>query len=644
MINPIKRFTIPIAHMTSIMRSKTLGLSIAFAGLLAFMPGQCQDDSYDVEVFRDYQVGVFRTEAVGGTYGRDSNVVYENEYSITTSLPATRFLRFRHSWGGAVATGAQRLEFAIHGGNTSIFNSIGIQVTMSNQTGPLRILSDYATQNIGGWTYVSISKNLLGIGNGRFYQLDFINIGTQPITFWLDEIRLTRTTGSTAVINVNPSQTIRTLTDPLFGVACNVWDERFDEASTKFRMREAGIKMIAYPGGTNANVYNWQTNTEVINGAIGLVDTSTFLKVADQVDSQRIIAANYGSGTPELARDWVYYANIIKGGNVIYWTIGNENYGAWSYDTHEFRHDAITYAHFVKDCMELMKAVDPRVKIGITGTWSEFAYPQRVTVQNPVTGTWTNGWTPVLYTELRKLGVTPDFMEMHFYPTGPFAESDNFLIQSNDMWNYVLPPAQRLLREYLGPPGESVPIFMGENNGNFFLPGNQSTSIVDALYLIESWTTVNKLGGNGFTWWNLHQQAETNGNLSELLYGWRMYGDYGIMSRERPPGIAPPINERYPAFFAFKLLKLFARPGDRLVRATSDNGLLSVVASKSVLTGKVRLLICNSSRNRAIPTAITFSNYSPSASILTYRYSTVEDSANADLTLMKRVNSRSLNT
>ncbi|MGI8923530.1 MAG: hypothetical protein ACR2HJ_05730 [Fimbriimonadales bacterium] len=625
------------------MRSKSLGLSIAIAGALTFLPGQAQDHSYDVDVFRDYQVGVFRTEAIGGTHGRDSNVVYANQYSITTTLPATRFLRFRHGWGGAVCTGARAVEFAVHGGNSSIFSSIGIQVTMSNQTGPLRVLADYATQNVGGWTYVSINKNLLGIGNGRFYQLDFINIGSQPITFWLDEIRLTRTTGSTATINVNPNETLRTLRDEMFGIACNVWDERFDEASTKYRMREAGIKMMTYPGGTNANVYNWQTNTEVVNGAVGLVDTSTFIKVADQVESGKIIAANYGSGTPELARDWVYYANILKGGNVLYWTIGNENYGAWSYDTHEFRHDAITYAAFVKDCIELMKAVDPRVKIGVTGTWSEFAYPQRVTVQNPVTGTWTNGWTPVLYTELRKLGVTPDYMEMHFYPTGPFAENDNFLMQSNDMWGYVLPPARRLLREYLGAPGETVPIFMGENNSNFFLPGKQSTSIVNALYLIESWTAVNKLGGNGFIWWNLHQQADTSGNMSELLYGWRMYGDYGIMSRARPADIAPPINERYPVFFAYKLLKLFARPGDRLVEASSDNGLLQVIASKSVITGKVKLLITNSSRERVIPAVITFSNYNPSGSILTYRYGMAEDAANADLTVVKTVNSRTLN-
>lgn len=37
-------------------------------------------------------------------------------------------------------------------------------------------------------------------------------------------------------------------------------------------------------------------------------------------------------------------------------------------------------------------------------------------------------------------------------------------------------------------------------------------------------------------------------------------------------------NTRYPTYYAFKLLKFFARGGDRMVQAGSDNKLLAVEA------------------------------------------------------------------
>lgn len=615
--------------------AKKLGAALAFGGILGLTPLRAQDRSWDVEVFRDYLIGVFKAEAVGGSWLRDTGQVHDGQYSLKTVLPSGKFLHLWHSWGGAVVTGATLVDFYIYAGNTPIFDQIGIQVTMSNQTGPQKRLSDFATQNVGGWTHVTINKNLLGIGNGRFYAVDFKNFSTSTMNLWFDEIRVDRTVPTTANLNINPASVIRSLDVPMFGAAANVWDERLDDPSTKFRLKEAGVLSMGYPGGTNANRYDWRTNQDVQNGAVGLVDTNTFLKVATNIGAQATISANYGSGTPQDVADWVYYANILKGGNVLKWTIGNENYGSWSYDTHQFQHDAITYAQFVQDAMALMKAVDPRVQVGVTATWSEFAYPQRRTVQNPITGTWTNGWTPVLYTELRERGILPDFIEMHFYPTGPFAEGDNYLLQSTELWEWVVPPAERLCEQYLGPGGDNIPIYLGENNGNFFLPGKQSTSIVNALYLVRSWTKVALQGVRGFSWWNIHQQVETTGNNSPLLYGWREYGDYGIMSRARPADDAPPLNERYPTFFAFKLLKLFARPGDTLVQCSSDNELLSVVAAKSATTGKVKLLISNLSGTVERQTSIRFTNYNPTASMLVYRYGMQEDLAQSDLKVLK---------
>ncbi len=46
------------------------------------------------------------------------------------------------------------------------------------------------------------------------------------------------------------------------------------------------------------------------------------------------------------------------------------------------------------------------------------------------------------------------------------------------------------------------------------------------------------------------------------LYGWRQYGDHGIMCGN---------DTRHPTFYTFKLLKYFARAGDRIVGAASNS-------------------------------------------------------------------------
>ena len=73
---------------------------------------------------------------------------------------------------------------------------------------------------------------------------------------------------------------------------------------------------------------------------------------ARRVGAQPMIIANYGTGTPAEAADWVRYANVTKGYGAKYWTIGNENYGnghygsAWEADDHADK-SATQYARLV---------------------------------------------------------------------------------------------------------------------------------------------------------------------------------------------------------------------------------------------------------------------------------------------------------
>ena len=87
--------------------------------------------------------------------------------------------------------------------------------------------------------------------------------------------------------------------------------------------------------------------------------------VATATAAQVIMTANYGSGTPAEAADWVHYANVDQRLSAFkYWEIGNENYGSWETDNNTRPHDPYTYASRFKDYYTQMKAVDPTIKIG----------------------------------------------------------------------------------------------------------------------------------------------------------------------------------------------------------------------------------------------------------------------------------------
>ena len=77
-----------------------------------------------------------------------------------------------------------------------------------------------------------------------------------------------------------------------------------------------------------------------------------------------------------------------------------------------------------------------------------------------------------------------------------------------------------------------------------------------------------------WNWWGLRNSQEFGNNNSTALYGWRQYGDYGIVSTATTGGSSTSYD-CYPTYYAFKLLSKFARGGDSIVSVSSDNTLLS---------------------------------------------------------------------
>jgi hypothetical protein len=188
----------------------------------------------------------------------------------------------------------------------------------------------------------------------------------------------------------------------------------------------------------------------------------------------------------------------------------------------------------------------------------------------------------------KTLGVTPDFVVYHRYEQGPGGESDAFLLNSSKGWAQNAASIRQMLNDYLGDAARGVEINCTENNSVYSNPGKQTTSLVNGLFVADSVGNIMQTEFKSLFWWDLRNGPETGNNNSASLYGWRQYGDYGIVNYANPAGPA----DRYPTFYVYKLLQHFARGGETVLQASSDYNGLGVYAVRD-RNKTLHLLIIN---------------------------------------------------
>jgi alpha-L-arabinofuranosidase len=119
---------------------------------------------------------------------------------------------------------------------------------------------------------------------------------------------------------------------------------------------------------------------------------------------------------------------------------------------------------------------------------------------------------------LATLGVTPDYLIYHRYPEYPGIECDFGVLQSQDGWATEISDLRQELRDYLPKAASQVEILCDENN--VVGGGKQETSLVDGLYLADSFGSVIQTECNSYLFWDLYNAQKTDGNFADWLYGW----------------------------------------------------------------------------------------------------------------------------
>jgi hypothetical protein len=440
---------------------------------------------------------------------------------------------------------------------------------------------------------------------------------------------------------VDATQIVRTVDARVFGVNTAVWDSYLNfppntglvvlsgpgspmPVTTLSLIEGMGIRAVRFPGGSTADSYAW-TQSDTDNFVSAIPDSGV-----------AFVTVNYGSGTPAEAAAWVNYANFTMGYGIQYWEVGNQVYAATETDDNAPAHDPVEYALRFVQYYQAMKAVDPTIKIGAVvpgATEGSFTYPGEA-VTNPATGQTESTWIAVVLSTLKSAGIAPDFLACQHFEQQPGQEDDARLLQAAESpqtgWQTEAAGLRKPLNDYLGVAAAGVELCVTGCNSVQDAAGKQTTSLVNGLYLADSFGSLLQSEFNALIWWDLRNGFVQSGNNSSSLYGWRSYGDYGLLNTSSSAANPDPyytFNVFYPTYYVQGLLTQFVSPGDSVIKASSDQSLLSVYAAKRA-DGSLTLLVINKDPANAWTGNINLTGYKPiSAEATVYSYGIPQDNA-----------------
>ncbi|MGN9844001.1 cellulose binding domain-containing protein [Nonomuraea sp. H19] len=386
---------------------------------------------------------------------------------------------------------------------------------------------------------------------------------------------------------------------PETGIGTNhaIWDTYLGTDETADLLKDAGVKLLRYPGGSYSDIYHWADHTAPGGYVAPNTDFDTFMGGVRRTGAQAMVTANYGTGTAEEAAAWVRHANVTKGYGIKYWEIGNENYGnghygaAWEADNHADKSPA-EYARHVVAYSDAMKAVDPTIKIGAVLT-TPANWPDGIVAEGD-DGTWNK-------VVLSTAGPKIDFVILHWYP-GAFDKAGHV----PDMIHLT----RQQIAKYAGSGSERIGISMTEFNTGSSNGG--TTTQPGALAAADAYATLLANGVFTVDWWNVRNGI---GNVTQVA-GYTDYGDFGLLSSATCTSdgsvCEPVLNTPFAPYYALQMVSKFARPGDQFIKAATDQAKVSAHAARRP-NGDLAVLLINTSSDTSYPVALDYSGFRPAS-------------------------------
>ena len=372
------------------------------------------------------------------------------------------------------------------------------------------------------------------------------------------------------------------------GVCTAVYDNDLISSQIPPLLKAAGVTALRYPGGSYADIFNWQNSTVNDGGYINSADTfANFMNdLVNPTGAKAIITVNYGSnpqnnggGSPTYAAAWVGNANVTNNYGITYWEIGNEVYGNgyfpgqdWEYDLHYTNQTASSrvgqaalspgaYGTNALAFISDMKAKSANIQCGVYMNASE-----------------SNTWNTPL---LQAIGTNADFVILHWYPGSDVAST---LAASTTIVPTIYDTLSQLTNLVGASRAAQMKIAITETGA-----GTWSTGAVVSLFAADNYMTWLENGIVNVDYQILHTD---------------------ILQNNQTPGHA---------YYGTMMSHLLANVGDTFLKATSSQANLRVHAAQRQ-DGRVGVMLVNLSPSQAFATTVSLSGPSLSGTGAQYQF------------------------
>jgi len=193
---------------------------------------------------------------------------------------------------------------------------------------------------------------------------------------------------------------------------------------------------------------------------------------------------------------------------------------------------------------------------------------------------------------------------MHYYPNHSTAAD---VLQQVKLLPGELAQLRQKIDHYAGAKAAGIGIAVTETASNY-----QSDTQVGGLFTADVYFTALENGVFNVDYWDTRNGQPDNG-VTTAPDGATSYGDGGLLSSGNCNGdkvCEPPLNTPFPPYYALQMLSMVAKPGDVLVRAGSDNQLVSVHAARNA-GGGLSVELVNQDPTTAHTVNLSYDGWAP---------------------------------
>jgi len=402
----------------------------------------------------------------------------------------------------------------------------------------------------------------------------------------------------------------------VYGNNLGHWTNRkfLDNDKFIFNFKDAGFKVVRFPGGNASNDYFWDAENigQCPDGTPNIIYKSDFKKTtAPKLGNQGTfrtrpedyynfllrskstgsICVNYSyalyseiedetervNKAAEYAASWVHDANIKRNLNIKFWEIGNENWGKWQAGYNVKERGIIDPKKYGEHCrifIEKMKAIDPTIKIGVVGY-------QKPKTRNPV----QEKWNELVIPEIIDVA---DFYILHDYYAkyGAILQPKEMLAAIDTTYSHIK-VVNQIIEKYTDKDKGFLPIALTEFNTR----SNASISKNDGA------TNVSHCSGIFFAHaiGEIIRQGIGMSMVWDIENGYKDGHDHGMFASSKENGVE--WLSPHPSYFHFYYYnKIF---GDSYYESLTTNSNIRIHSS-TFSSGEVGLVVVNISDKEEI--------------------------------------------